>query len=234
MGRFLSPDPMIPFNMKKDDFQAWIANPQHWNKYAYALNNPLKYIDPTGLTETIYYFLSKNLPDEQKKFFNDHKSDILNAIAGKLEEAGIKNVVFKDGSALTSKQVNTILNDNPTGVALLNFQNTSFNGWSPGSGTYGGTNGDQSAVLTGNLQSDHPDANTLVFRLGEVGSHELGHGMGFYSRGAMSSFLMFWNHDLMNEGQGMPTSPEHFDMTIPQNRQAVDEINKQPEYQPQQ
>jgi hypothetical protein len=42
MGRFLSPDPFIPFNLKTDEFQAWIANPQHWNKYAYALNDPLK------------------------------------------------------------------------------------------------------------------------------------------------------------------------------------------------
>ncbi len=39
MGRFMSPDPFIPFNLKKDEFQAWIANPQHWNKYAYAPNN---------------------------------------------------------------------------------------------------------------------------------------------------------------------------------------------------
>lgn len=82
----------------------------------------------------------------------------------------------------------------------------------------------------GNVQADNPDASTSIFRLGQVGAHELGHNMGFFSRGAMTSFLMFWNHDLMNEGQGMPRSPEHFDMTIPQNRQAVDEINKQPEY----
>jgi len=46
------------------------------------------------------------------------------------------------------------------------------------------------------------------------------------------SFIEFWNKDLMNEGQGVPSSPRAFDMSIPQNRQAVDEINKLPEYQP--
>jgi len=41
MGRFLSPDPIL--SSAHDD------DPQTWNKYAYARNNPLKYSDPTGL-----------------------------------------------------------------------------------------------------------------------------------------------------------------------------------------
>jgi hypothetical protein len=56
--------------------------------------------------------------------------------------------------------------------------------------------------------------------------------MGFYSRGATMSLIEFWNRDLMNEGQDMPTKPRQFDMSIPQNRQSVDEINKLPEYNP--
>lgn len=40
-GRFTSPDEAGPD----------IANPQTFNKYRYALNNPLRYIDPTGLYE---------------------------------------------------------------------------------------------------------------------------------------------------------------------------------------
>jgi RHS repeat-associated protein len=39
-GRFLVPDPVTD--------PAAIANPQRWNRYAYAAGNPLKYTDPTG------------------------------------------------------------------------------------------------------------------------------------------------------------------------------------------
>jgi RHS repeat-associated protein len=38
LGRFLQPDTLIP------DTQ----NPQAWNRYAYALNNPIRYNDPSG------------------------------------------------------------------------------------------------------------------------------------------------------------------------------------------
>jgi len=38
LGRFLSPDTIVPGP----------ANPQAYNRYSYVLNNPLKYIDPSG------------------------------------------------------------------------------------------------------------------------------------------------------------------------------------------
>lgn len=41
-GRWLSPDPAGLGAVNP-------TNPQSWNRYAYALNNPLSYIDPTGL-----------------------------------------------------------------------------------------------------------------------------------------------------------------------------------------
>ena len=44
MGRFMSPDPKMP-SLKH------LLNPQKWNKYAYTLNNPLRYVDPDGLEE---------------------------------------------------------------------------------------------------------------------------------------------------------------------------------------
>ncbi len=42
-GRFTSPDPLL------NSGRPW--EPQSWNRYAYALNNPLKFTDPTGLYE---------------------------------------------------------------------------------------------------------------------------------------------------------------------------------------
>lgn len=40
-GRFTSTDPLMA--------SAYVENPQSWNRYTYALNNPLKYVDPEGL-----------------------------------------------------------------------------------------------------------------------------------------------------------------------------------------
>jgi RHS repeat-associated protein len=41
IGRFISPDTVVPSP----------ADPQCFNRYSYCSNNPLKYIDPTGLTD---------------------------------------------------------------------------------------------------------------------------------------------------------------------------------------
>jgi RHS repeat-associated protein len=47
MGRFTSPDP--------HNIGASLEHPQSWNAYAYALNNPLTFVDPTGLWPTWFH-----------------------------------------------------------------------------------------------------------------------------------------------------------------------------------
>jgi RHS repeat-associated protein len=53
-GRFTSPDPLLNSGRP--------SVPQSWNRYAYTLNNPLRFIDPTGL-----YDLDNNCDEDDKK-----------------------------------------------------------------------------------------------------------------------------------------------------------------------
>jgi RHS repeat-associated protein len=48
-GRFTSPDRFNPIDeLIGQEFRDYLASPQHWNRYAYSLNNPLKYKDSDG------------------------------------------------------------------------------------------------------------------------------------------------------------------------------------------
>lgn len=51
-GRFMSPDPDTATPLH-------IVNPQRWNMYAYAINNPLSYIDPAGRDAIAVNFVSE-------------------------------------------------------------------------------------------------------------------------------------------------------------------------------
>lgn len=65
-GRFASSDPLLS--------SGTIYDPQSWNRYAYTLNNPLKYIDPFGL-----YVFADGTDDEYKKRFRQGVKDLQKA-----------------------------------------------------------------------------------------------------------------------------------------------------------
>jgi RHS repeat-associated protein len=74
MGRFMTPDPLMA--------SARVWDPQTWNRYSYSLNNPLMFIDPTGMKEVT--------ADECKK---DPHCTTLNV-----------NVIYDKNAGLTDKQ----------------------------------------------------------------------------------------------------------------------------------
>ena len=53
----MTPDPEEADNL----FRRCIEQPQHWNRYIYALNNPLRYVDPDGLMEYETELLGKKI-----------------------------------------------------------------------------------------------------------------------------------------------------------------------------
>jgi RHS repeat-associated protein len=51
-GRFTTVDPAL-------DIETALTDPLRWNRYAYALNNPLKYLDPDGRNPALLHWLAQ-------------------------------------------------------------------------------------------------------------------------------------------------------------------------------
>jgi RHS repeat-associated protein len=94
-GRFTSVDPLMA--------SARASNPKTWNRYTYALNNPLKYIDPDGmdvqvLDEKAQDYLLKTLPKEIR---DKVKAQIDKD--GKLKKGSLDKIKSKDQNFLDLK-----------------------------------------------------------------------------------------------------------------------------------
>jgi len=95
-GRFTGVDP-YDINLERQEmsdekeaadlFAEYISQPQHWNRYAYALNNPLMYIDPDGRKDykyDFYIFGHKVTVTISGKLDDETRAKILNNICGAL------------------------------------------------------------------------------------------------------------------------------------------------------
>ncbi len=78
VGRFTSPDPYMP--------SADVKDPQSWNRYAYARNNPLRYIDPNGLDWS-------DLSEEQRRVFQTYADNYNNENKSKLSSEQVYNTL---------------------------------------------------------------------------------------------------------------------------------------------
>ena len=101
-GRFLSPDPLAPGQIR-------VEEPQRFNRYAYGLNNPYRYSDASGLaplTEAQAREVLKNMAtvlQNQGATFEAKLSRIL-ATASRTQE----QVIVKAQSVLIKKSVNRV------------------------------------------------------------------------------------------------------------------------------
>jgi RHS repeat-associated protein len=96
-GRFTSPDPLDWLSWQngndedREKFQQFIGDPQGFNQYSYARNNPLKYVDPTGEDFELAVTFNGDATDEEK-------ARILGAIRQYLVNLKIGNVVVRDAA----------------------------------------------------------------------------------------------------------------------------------------
>jgi RHS repeat-associated protein len=124
-GRFTGADP-YDVNFERQNtpdpeeadavFKDYLFQPQHWNRYAYAVNNPLKYVDPDGLREyepvellgkKVKIKISDNLRSEDGKKL---KGDDLKKAQDKIKQ-NIDNAIAKINSGqaqLSTEQITAI------------------------------------------------------------------------------------------------------------------------------
>jgi RHS repeat-associated protein len=89
LGRFMTPDPLMA--------SAHVSNPQTWNRYSYALNNPLRITDPEGLYPSPAYNCDK-----------DHKACLNDAQRALLDKS---TVTDKNGNKLSGEALYKSLNE---------------------------------------------------------------------------------------------------------------------------
>lgn len=99
-GRFWQQDPVIR-ELDNSKLEIILADPQRWNTYSYASNNPLKYVDPDGEYAKVFFaekLLSKsisnnpNIPNtiREANFFNNSPVKAINI--GLAKDGSTKNI----------------------------------------------------------------------------------------------------------------------------------------------
>ncbi len=127
-GRFTGADP-YDINLERQNtsdpeeadnlFRDYIFQPQHWNRYAYALNNPLRYVDPDGRLEYDTTLLGKKI---KVKISDEIDKEAQDAIRKNIDNAIAK---INDGAdKLTTEQTKAI--NSMKGIEVRNDISFSF------------------------------------------------------------------------------------------------------------
>ncbi len=87
MGRLMTPDPLMLQKQK-------LLDPQQWNMYGYARNNPLRYLDPTGL------YVCQGTQQQCADFEAARQKDLLNKSANVARGASAYGEANKDNGVI--------------------------------------------------------------------------------------------------------------------------------------
>jgi RHS repeat-associated protein len=125
-GRFTSADPFL------NSAKLW--DPQTWNRYSYALNNPLKIVDPNGL-----YNLVNNCDEDNKKCNKEFEQNAKNLKQGiadlqkqvdkmkdGAEKNGLQAALYAIGTENDYNNVNVSFG--PTGDGAAALTSPTYNG----------------------------------------------------------------------------------------------------------
>ncbi len=114
MARFIQPDPLL------NSGHPW--NPQSWDRYTYALNNPLRILDPTGL-----YNLENSCDSGDKKCnkqFEQHAKDLKKGLSDLQKKVdNMKHGAAKDRLSASLKALGTENDGNNVNVKFGAVQN---------------------------------------------------------------------------------------------------------------
>jgi RHS repeat-associated protein len=92
-GRFMSPDPMGIMKQK-------LVDPQQWNKYAYVRNNPLRFVDPTGMYIVVCQSDDKKCQKAASKFERQRQKDL------KSKDEKVRNAAAAWGNPTDHNNIN--------------------------------------------------------------------------------------------------------------------------------
>jgi RHS repeat-associated protein len=173
LGRFMSPDPLMA--------SAHVGDPQSWNRYTYALNNPLRFIDPDGMAACGD---KDKCVDVKVNVIYDQNANKGKGLTDRQKSQIQKQILSKAQDQFGTSKIKLDLNFTAGKISVDSQGNASFTGLQKGAlnllftdnAPYAATQGDAGATSkAGGMYLSVVDVGHAEFDEETTVSHELAH-----------------------------------------------------------